>query len=65
VERLRELGSVEGRNVEIDYRWAVARPARYNENLKKAKALGLELPPTLYPGHAVGRSFDLRAARGM
>jgi putative ABC transport system substrate-binding protein len=31
VERLRELGWVEGRNVAIDYRWAEARPERYNE----------------------------------
>src|SRR4051794_5340901 len=29
VTRLRELGWVEGRTVEIDYRWAEGRPERY------------------------------------
>ena len=31
VERLRELGWVEGRNIAIEYRWSDGRPERYSE----------------------------------
>jgi putative ABC transport system substrate-binding protein len=31
VQRLRELGWIEGRNIAIEYRWAEGRPERYVE----------------------------------
>jgi ABC-type uncharacterized transport system substrate-binding protein len=31
VQRLRELGWIEGRNIAIEYRWAEARSERYGE----------------------------------
>src|SRR5262245_43855955 len=31
VQRLRELGWIEGRNIAIEYRWAEGRPERYAE----------------------------------
>ena len=62
-ERLRALGYVEGRNISVDYRWAVhrilegAQPAdlpieqprefEFVINLKTASALGLALPAAL------------------
>jgi putative ABC transport system substrate-binding protein len=33
VQRMRELGWIEGRTVEIQYRWAEGRPDRYHESL--------------------------------
>jgi putative tryptophan/tyrosine transport system substrate-binding protein len=40
---LNQTGYVEGRNVVIEYRWAV----EFVINLPTAKALGIEVPPTL------------------
>ena len=43
MERLRELGWVEGRNVAIDYRWAEARAERYNEIAAEFASLGVNV----------------------
>jgi putative tryptophan/tyrosine transport system substrate-binding protein len=44
LEGLRGSGWFEGKNIDIDYRWAGANPERIKE---MAKALGLAIPPTL------------------
>jgi putative tryptophan/tyrosine transport system substrate-binding protein len=53
VQRLRELGWVDGRNVAIEYRWAEGRPERYDEiaaelvRLKVDVILTHNTPPAL------------------
>jgi hypothetical protein len=44
VERLRELGWVEGRTVAIEYRWAEGRPERFADPSIKFPVRSEELP---------------------
>src|SRR5262245_26425389 len=53
VQRLRELGWSEGRNISIEYRWAEGRPERFSEiaaelvQRKVSLILTHNTPPTL------------------
>jgi hypothetical protein len=58
VQRLGELGWIEGRTIAIEYRWRsepsdlpVAQPTKFDLiiNLTTAKALGLSVPPVARP----------------
>src|SRR5262249_31868564 len=43
VQRLRELGWIEGRNVAIEYRWAEGRTERYTEIAKEFVRLNVDV----------------------
>jgi putative ABC transport system substrate-binding protein len=52
VQRLRELGWIEGRNIRIEYRWAEGRTERYNEIA--AEFVRLKVDVIVTGGPAVG-----------
>src|SRR5262249_22583971 len=60
VQRLRELGWIEGRTVAIEYRWAEGRNERYAENAAELVGLKVDViatsttPPTLAAKKSTG-----------
>ena len=59
VQRLRELGWVEGRNVTIEYRWAEGRPERYSEIATEFARLKVDVIVTV--GSAVPATMQVTA----
>ena len=60
VQRLRELGWTEGRNVAIEYRWAEGRNERFAELVAELVTLKVDIIVAQVPGSHCGEAGDIR-----
>ena len=60
VQRLRELGWIEGRTVAIEYRWAEGRSERFAEIATEFVGLQVDVIVTINPSSHRSKTGDLR-----